>query len=515
MQAAIEAKDGWSVQQRIHSSLTDLGIDAGRQMDALSGGWRRRVAIARALVAKPDVLLLDEPTNHLDIPAIEWLQKRLNIEDCALVLISHDRRFLMEVTQTIIWLDRGVLRTFQGGYERFIKTRDDILATEEKQNALFDKRLAEEEKWIRQGIKARRTRNEGRVRALKAMREERKARVGVKGNVSMQVDESQRSGKLIAELTDVSFSYENKTIINNANLVIQRGDRIGIIGRNGAGKSTLLKLILGELDAEQGSIRLGTKQQVAYFDQTRQQLNEEQSVFDNLAEGRDSIEINGKQKHVMSYLGDFLFAPQRVRSPVSTLSGGEKNRLLLARLFSKSANILILDEPTNDLDIETLELLEELIAGFTGTVIVVSHDREFVDQIVTGTIFIDDKGDVFDYVGGFHDLTRQHGELWVDRKVETAQEKTVAPVVSSAPKAAKPVKLSYKLQRELDEMPANIEVAENRVSEIEQRMAAADFYQQDHAEVSSAMDSLAEAQKTLEQLFERWAELEDMQQGES
>ena len=516
VQAAIDSKNGWAIQQRIHASIQELGLAAETTMGSLSGGWRRRVAIARSLLAKPDLLLLDEPTNHLDIPAIEWLQKLLQRAECALVLITHDRRFLSEVAEKILWLDRGKILTFPGDYEAFLQGRDDYLANEEKQNALFDKRLAEEEKWIRQGIKARRTRNEGRVRALKAMRRERSERVAVKGNVNMQLEASQKSGKLVAELEQVNFSYQGKPIIRDANLLIQRGDRIGIVGRNGAGKSTLVKLILGELAPDSGTVRRGTKQEVAYFDQTRALLNEELSVADNLAEGRDSVEVNGKRKHVIGYLGDFLFAPQRVMSPVSTLSGGEKNRLLLAKLFSQPANILVLDEPTNDLDIETLELLEELLNEFAGTVLIVSHDREFVDQIVTSTIFIDDDGFVHSYVGGFNDLLRQHGELWPARK---DKEEKSRPAVAEKPPAAIPerkkaVKLSYKLQRELEQLPLLIEETEQRIGALEAQMAEPDFYQKPHEQTTLVLDGLSEAQLQLEALFERWQELEAQSLGD-
>jgi ATP-binding cassette subfamily F protein uup len=513
VQSAIDAQDGWASQQRIHNSIADLGLTAETTMGSLSGGWRRRVAIARSLLSKPDLLLLDEPTNHLDMPAIAWLQDLISRAECAVVFITHDRRLLSELAQKIIWLDRGNLLTFPGDYDAFLVSREEYLSVEQKHNALFDKRLAEEEKWIRQGIKARRTRNEGRVRALKDLRKERKSRIEVKGNVKMQIEEAVRSGKLIAELENVSYSYGERTIIQNANLVIQRGDRIGIIGRNGAGKSTLLKLILGELQPTKGAIHMGTKQHIAYFDQTRNELNDAISVADNLAEGRESIEINGQQKHVISYLGDFLFTPQRVRSPVSTLSGGEKNRLLLAKLFSKQANIIVLDEPTNDLDIETLELLEELIDAFKGTVLVVSHDREFVDQIVTSTLFIDDAGNVFDYVGGFDDLLRQHGQLWPQNEKNSKVESTPVEakrveVVAPVEQPKKTVKRSYKEQRELEELPKKIEQLELSIAECEKQMASADFYQQSHEDVNKVIDQLAKLQHDLEFAFERWGELE-------
>ena len=531
VQVAIEAQQGWGARQRIEQMLSELELKPDVTMQSLSGGWRRRLAIAKALISRPDVLLLDEPTNHLDIPAIAWLQDLIQRAECAIVFITHDRRFLSTLANKILWLDRGKLMTFPGDYEGFLKSRDDYLTVEQKHNALFDKQLAEEEKWIRQGIKARRTRNEGRVRALKDLRKQRKARIDVKGNVKMQIEQADRSGKLVAELQNVSYAYADRLIIREANMVIQRGDRIGIIGRNGAGKTTLLRLILGQLQPTSGEIRLGTNLQIAYFDQTRNELKDDLSVADNLAEGRETIEINGQQKHVISYLGDFLFTPQRVRSPVSTLSGGEKNRLLLAKLFSKPANILVLDEPTNDLDIETLELLEELLDNFKGTVIVVSHDREFVDQIVTSTLFIDDNGNVFDYVGGFDDLLRQHGELWplnkpakseeaksaVATNAETAVEPVIAPKPATDLKSAaepaqsrKPGKLSYKLQRELEELPRQIEQLEQAIADIEARMNEPDFYNQPHEKVAAMTDELASLQAELEQKFERWSELEEI-----
>ena len=512
LQEKIEINDGWAMQQRIQSSLSDLGLTGDEPMGSLSGGWRRRVAIARSLLSRPDVLLLDEPTNHLDIPAIEWLQNIVRVANCALVLITHDRRFMNDMADRICWLDRGKLLSFPGNYQHFLQKREELLQVEEQQNALFDKRLAEEEKWIRQGIKARRTRNEGRVRALQAMRRERSRRIEKRGNVNMQIDDTSRSGRRVFELEDVSCSYEGKQVLQHVNLLVQRGDRVALIGKNGAGKSTLIKLMLGQLKPTTGVVKHGTKQQIAYFDQTRHQLDEGQSVMDNVAEGRETISVNGRDKHVLSYLGDFLFTPQRARSPVSTLSGGEKNRLLLARLFSQPANILVLDEPTNDLDIETLELLEELIGGFDGTVIVASHDREFVDRIVTSTIFIDDDGRVYDYVGGFDDLLRQHGALWRqpgDKKVAAA-----APQKSSATPGKKQTgknKLSYKLQRELDQLPGQIEKAENAIEALQSQMADPAFFQQQPEKAAEATRELDTLQQKLERFFARWEELENLE----
>lgn len=513
LQDAIDAQQGWDYQQRIHTRLNALKLSPDTTLSSLSGGWRKRLSIIRTLVAEPDLLLLDEPTNHLDIPAIEWLQGELSRFSGGIVLISHDRQFLDDVANKIFWLDRGQLRSFKGGYSHYLKEKEHILQVEEAQNALFDKRLAEEEKWIRQGIKARRTRNEGRVRALKAMRDERKARVDQKGVVQMQIEASDKSGKRVAECKNISFDYDGKRIINSATVQIIRGDKIGIVGRNGAGKTTLVKLILGQLDPTSGSVKLGTNLEVAYFDQNREQLNTDASVADNLAEGREFIEINGKQKHVLSYLSDFLFAPERARSPVSTLSGGEKNRLLLAKLFSKPANLLVLDEPTNDLDIETLELLEELISDFKGTVLLISHDRAFIDQVVTSTLMITDDGRVHSYVGGFDDLKRQHGALWVEESNVTDTQTTTTSDNSTQPQtAAKPTvkkKLSYKLQRELDELPEQIDKTEKAIAELEALVSDSEFFKQPASEVKQKMQELTDLQTELEAYYDRWSELDD------
>jgi ATP-binding cassette subfamily F protein uup len=513
LQDAIDAQQGWDYQQRIHTRLNALNLSPDTRLSSLSGGWRKRLSIIRTLVAEPDLLLLDEPTNHLDIPAIEWLQGELSRFSGGIVLISHDRQFLDDVANKIFWLDRGQLRAFKGGYSHYLKEKEHILQVEEAQNALFDKRLAEEEKWIRQGIKARRTRNEGRVRALKAMRDERKARVDQKGVVQMQIEASDKSGKRVAECKNISFDYDGKRIINSATVQIIRGDKIGIVGRNGAGKTTLVKLILGQLNPTSGSVKLGTNLEVAYFDQNREQLNTEASVADNLAEGREFIEINGKQKHVLSYLSDFLFAPERARSPVSTLSGGEKNRLLLAKLFSKPANLLVLDEPTNDLDIETLELLEELISDFKGTVLLISHDRAFIDQVVTSTLMITDDGRVHSYVGGFDDLKRQHGSLWVeqsngsDTQSINASDKSTQPQTAAKPTAKK--KLSYKLQRELDELPGQIDKTEKAIAELEALVGDSEFFKRPALEVKQKMQELTDLQTELEAYYDRWSELDD------
>lgn len=519
LQAQIDANDGWSLQQKVDEIISRLDLPANKYMRELSGGWRRRVALARALVLSPDVLLLDEPTNHLDIAAIEWLEKQLLGFNGALVFITHDRSLLQALATHIVELDRGHIRYWQGDYESFLTYREQALAEEARHNELFDKKLAQEEVWIRQGIKARRTRNEGRVRALKALREERKARREVVGKASFNVASSGDSGKLVAELNDVSYRYADKVILKNFSTRIIRGDRIGLVGANGAGKSTLLKLILGELTPQEGTVRLGTNLQVSYFDQLRDQLDLDKSAVDNVAEGRDFIEIDGKNKHIFSYLSDFLFSGERARTPIRALSGGERNRVLLAKLFSKTANLLVLDEPTNDLDVETLELLEELLTDYPGTILLVSHDRAFLNNIVSSVIAFEGQGQVLEYVGGYDDWIRQGG-TWTraDLPEGKSTKETVAPTPSvsaptEAPKTvAKPKKLSYKLQREFEELPANIEQLEKTIDTLQEQSSASGFYSQSQTEIDRVLQALASAQHELEVCFERWAELEDMQQ---
>ena len=411
IQHKLESADGWSLSQRVDTVLTQLDLDGDVVMKTLSGGWRRRVALARALVVEPDILLLDEPTNHLDIPSIEWLEQQIREYRGALLLVTHDRRFLERVTNGVMELDRGQLFPWDGDYRSFLDYRAQQAAAEDKANSLFDKRLAEEEKWIRQGIKARRTRNEGRVRALEDMRRERQDRREKQGRADFSLDRASASGKIVAELKHVSQVYAGRPVIADFSTVIMRGDRIGIVGPNGAGKSTLLKIILGELTPQQGEVRHGTKLEVAYFDQLRQQIDPERNLLDNICEGREFITINGKDRHGISYLGDFLFTPDRVRNPVKALSGGEQNRAILAKLFSKPANLLVLDEPTNDLDIETLELLEEILLNFDGTLLLVSHDRAFMDNVVTSILVFEGDGGIGDYVGGYSDWAARGGRF--------------------------------------------------------------------------------------------------------
>jgi len=517
VQTQIDAIDGWSLQQRVETTLTKLNLPAGALMKELSGGWRRRVSLARALVSEPDILLLDEPTNHLDIEAIQWLEQQLlNYQGCV-IFITHDRALLRSLATHIAELDRGHIQVWEGNYDSFLEFREQQLADEARHNALFDKRLAEEETWIRQGIKARRTRNEGRVRALKAMRNERMARREKQGSANFQGNVVERSGKLVAELKNVSHGWGSKQLIKNFSGTIIRGDRIGLIGANGMGKTTLLKILLGELTPDNGTVDLGTNLQVAYFDQLRDQLDLDKNAVDNVGGGRESVEINGQNRHIISYLSDFLFTGERARTPLRALSGGERNRVLLARLFSKPANLMVLDEPTNDLDVETLELLEEMLGQFTGTLLLVSHDRAFLDNVVTSTLAFEGDGQILDYVGGYNDWIKQGGK-WVSLAQDlnasanlTASqdnsEKTAAAKVESTPKVKK---LSYKHQRELELLPAQIDAAEQAIVAHQEVMQADGFYQQERDVVAKAGEKLSSLESELEVLFERWDELENL-----
>lgn len=511
VQQALEAADGWTLQQRVETTITQLQLPQDARMGELSGGWRRRVALARALVADPDILLLDEPTNHLDIPAIQWLETQLQQYRGAIVLITHDRRFLQSVATRIAELDRGHLTSWEGSYQGFLAHRDQELEAEERANALFDKKLAQEEVWIRQGIKARRTRNEGRVRALEKMRSERQQRREKVGSANFVVEEASRSGKVVAELENVSKHFDDKTVIRNFSSIIQRGDRVGIVGANGAGKSTLVKLILGQLQPDEGSVKLGTKLEIAYSDQLRGKLEPEQNLIDNVCGGQEFIELNGKRRHAISYLGDFLFSPERVRTPVKALSGGEQNRAILARLFSKPANLLVLDEPTNDLDIETLELLEDILLSFDGTVILVSHDRDFMDHVVTQLLILRGDGTVEEQAGGYSDWETRGGRLvepeTKGQQMPASKPETPAPVAASPASTARR-KLSYKEQRELDALPARIEELEQKQAALEARTADPAFYQQSREAVDAVLAELSELQAALDTAIERWAELE-------
>ena len=512
VQQQLEAQDGWQLQQRVETTISQLELPADASMSELSGGWRRRVALAQALVSKPDILLLDEPTNHLDIPAIQWLEEQLRVYKGALVLITHDRRFLQNVANCMAELDRGHLTVWQGDYQGFLRHREQKLLAEERANELFDKKLAQEEVWIRQGIKARRTRNEGRVRALKTLRDERSQRRERMGSAGFAVEEASRSGKIVAELENVGHCFGDNRVINDFSTIIQRGDRIGIVGANGAGKTTLVKILLGELTPTTGTVSMGTKLEVAYSDQLRDQLDPEKNLIDNVCGGQEFIEIDGRRRHAISYLGDFLFSPDRVRMPVKALSGGEQNRAVLAQLFSKPANLLVLDEPTNDLDIETLELLEDILLNFEGTVLLVSHDRDFMDNVITSLVVLDGKGGVDEYVGGYSDWEARGGSLTEivqgDSTRKKKQSSTATPVANKqAPEVKKP-KLSFNDRRELGSLPAKIEKLEQQQSELEQQMSEPGFYQSGYGQVEAATQKLAEVQRQLEVAFGRWDELE-------
>ncbi|MDH5710752.1 MAG: ATP-binding cassette domain-containing protein [Gammaproteobacteria bacterium] len=508
IQHEIEVADAWGLNQQVEEVLSKMGLDGDTDFTQLSGGMRRRVLLARALVIKPDLLLLDEPTNHLDLEAIQWLEEQLLSYKGALLFITHDRAFMRKLATRIVELDRGKLTSYPCDYATYLRRREEFLKAEEEANALFDKKLAQEEVWIRQGIKARRTRNEGRVRALEKMRNERAERRNKVGKVDMKLVRGEQSGKLVVEAEDVSFDYDGRTIIKNFSTTILRGDKVGIIGPNGAGKTTLLKILLGELQPTSGKITLGTKQSIAYFDQMRDQLDEESSVLDNLSEGREYIEINGSRKHVIGYLQDFLFAPERARSPVKALSGGERNRLLLARLFSKPANMLVLDEPTNDLDVETLELLEELVLNYTGTILLVSHDREFVNNVVSNTLVFENNGNVNEYVGGYDDWLRQSEIMAKSDSAKQSSSKADKSTKHDAREKGQKKKLSYKDQRDLEALPQKIEQLESELERLHVDMASPAFFQQDKDVIVKMQDLLKQTESELEVCYQRWEELE-------
>ncbi len=515
VQHQLEARDGWQLQQRVDTVISQLDLPGDARMAELSGGWRRRVALGQALVSQPDILLLDEPTNHLDIPAICWLEEQLGSFPGALVLITHDRRFLQNVASEVAELDRGRLTQWQGSYQGFLQHREQQLLAEERARQLFDRKLAQEEVWIRQGIKARRTRNEGRVRALEEMREERRQRRERSGTADFSVEDAGRSGKIVAELTDVNHGYGGRTLIRDFSTLVRRGDRIGIVGANGAGKTTLVKILLGELNPDAGTVRHGTRLQIAYSDQLRGQLDPELDLIDNVCGGQEFIDQGGRRRHAISYLGDFLFSPDRVRMPVKALSGGEQNRAVLAQLFSQPSNLLVLDEPTNDLDIETLELLEEILLGFDGTVILVSHDRDFMDNVVTSLLVLDGKGNVSEHVGGYSDWEAHGGSLV--QAQSPAVERPVSKAAATPPRNSKPAskpkapkkrKLSFREQRELDELPAAIEGLEQEIARLTALISEPDFYRGDFEAVQTTNQQLADAQGQLEAAYLRWGELE-------
>ncbi len=510
-QAQIEARQGWDLDRRIQQVIDQLELPGEAGFAALSGGMKRRVLLAQALARKPDVLLLDEPTNHLDIEAIAWLEGFLKSFDGSLLFVTHDRGFLRALATRIVEIDRGRVTSWPGDYDNYLRRREERLHAEAQEHARFDRLLAQEEVWIRQGIKARRTRNEGRVRALKAMRGERAKRRELGGNVRMAAAEAQASGRKVIEAAHVSQAYAGRTLLDDVSATILRGDRVGVIGPNGSGKSTLLKILLGELAPDAGTVAPGTGLQVAYFDQHRSQLDDRLSALENVAEGREYVEINGARKHAIGYLQDFLFTPERARAPITRLSGGERNRLLLAKLFAQPSNLLVMDEPTNDLDIETLELLEELLADYAGTLLLVSHDRDFLDNVVTSTLVLEGDGRLGDYVGGYSDWLRQRPAAADQAPPAKAAAKAPAdapPMQAAAPAQPAKRRLGYREARELEQLPARIEGLEAGIAARTAAMHAPGFFQQDAAAIVAANAALADLQAELDAAYARWETLE-------
>jgi ATP-binding cassette subfamily F protein uup len=515
LQQLIDTHNAWELNQQVETIISKLGLPGDSEFSKLSGGMKRRVLLARALVQQPDILLLDEPTNHLDIPSIQWLEGFLKNIRCALVFITHDRAFLQALATRIVELDRGRLSNWECDYHTYLQRKAEWLEAEAKQNAEFDKKLAQEETWIRQGIKARRTRNEGRVRALEKLRLEHQARRSQQGKANLQLNTTALSGKQVIEIEHLSFNFDNRIIVTDFSSVIMRGDKVGIIGENGCGKSTFLNLILGKLQPTSGKVKLGTNLDIAYFDQHRAQLDENRTVAESVIEESDYVEIGGQRKHIIGYLGDFLFSPDRARQPVKALSGGERNRLLLARVFAKPSNLLVLDEPTNDLDVETLELLEELLLDYKGTVLIVSHDRAFLNNVVTSSIVFDAPGIVNEYVGGYDDWLRQRPDFSVEKSAKKENKTAEKPAESKA--AETPVnkgkKLSYKDQREYDALPGLIETLEQELEALSAQVNDPAFYQQDEASVQAGLKALSDKEAELEAAFERWEVLEAMVMG--
>ena len=518
MQEQLDHQNGWQLENRIRNVISSLSLDSEAQLSSLSGGWLRKAALAKALVCQPTVLLLDEPTNHLDIETIKWLEEFLKSFNGSIVFISHDRSFIRQMATRIIDLDRGKIASWSGNYDNYLLGKEEALRVEELQNAEFDKKLAQEEVWIRQGIKARRTRNEGRVRALKAMRQEYSERRQVMGSAKMQIEEALRSGKIVFELENVTYQVDDKLLVNDFSVQVLRGDKIALIGPNGIGKTTLLKLMLGNLTPTSGSVHCGTKLEVAYFDQYRLELDPEKTVMDNLAEGKQEVMVNGRSRHVLGYLQDFLFPPKRARTPVRALSGGERNRLLLAKLFLKPSNLLVLDEPTNDLDIETLELLEELVDDYQGTVLLVSHDRQFVDNVVTQCWFFEEKGHIGIYAGGYADALQQQQQAqpvkvsMVNSSQQPKKESNTTNNQNKESAVKKKVKLSYNEQRELAQLPSKIEQLEIAIADLQAQIGQSDFFNQPHDITGPILQSLSDKEAELEAVFDRWEQLEALSQ---
>ncbi|MEP3857216.1 MAG: ATP-binding cassette domain-containing protein [Porticoccus sp.] len=511
LQAEIDAGGGWQVDKQVETIISQLELPAHKTLAELSGGWRRRVALGKALVSNPDLLLLDEPTNHLDISTIEWLEHRVRSFQGSVIFITHDRNFLQRLATRIVEIDRGHLVSWPGNYQNYLTLKEQALEEEESRNALFDKKLAEEETWIRQGVKARRTRNEGRVRSLQAMRQNRAQRVNVQGKAKITVETAENSGRKVIEARSVCHGYGNEQLINNFKIKIMRGDRIGLIGNNGVGKSTLLKILLGQTEPDEGSVKLGTNIEIGYFDQIRRELDTSKTIAENVGDGKEYIRINGKERHIIGYLRNFLFSPKRAMTPVSALSGGECNRVLLAKLFTRPTNLLVLDEPTNDLDVEMLEVLEEQLVEYQGTLIIVSHDREFLDNVVTSVLVFEEDGKIEEYIGGYSDWVKRGKHLKIADTLDHPSGHLVDHETTSTAAAKKPaVKLSYKFQRELDSLPGLIDQLEQDIALLEEQTADPDFFNRPFTETQPVLDQLAEKQQALDTAAERWVELEEM-----
>ncbi|MBG57432.1 MAG: ABC transporter ATP-binding protein [Porticoccus sp.] len=511
LQAEIDAGGGWQVDKQVETIISQLELPAHKTLAELSGGWRRRVALGKALVSNPDLLLLDEPTNHLDISTIEWLEHRVRSFQGAVIFITHDRNFLQRLATRIVEIDRGHLVSWPGNYQNYLTLKEQALEEEESRNALFDKKLAEEETWIRQGVKARRTRNEGRVRSLQAMRQNRAQRVNVQGKAKITVETAENSGRKVIEARSVCHGYGNEQLIDNFKIKIMRGDRIGLIGNNGVGKSTLLKILLGQIEPDEGSVKLGTNIEIGYFDQIRRELDTSKTIAENVGDGKEYIRINGKERHIIGYLRNFLFSPKRAMTPVSALSGGECNRVLLAKLFTRPTNLLVLDEPTNDLDVEMLEVLEEQLVEYQGTLIIVSHDREFLDNVVTSVLVFEEDGKIEEYIGGYSDWVKRGKHLKIADTLDHPSGHLVDHETTSTAAAKKPaVKLSYKFQRELDSLPGLIDQLEQDIALLEEQTADPDFFNRPFTETQPVLDQLAEKQQALDAAAERWVELEEM-----